>query len=498
MTREQKLILNAGSGFLYQIISIISGLILPRLIITTFGSDINGLVHSAAQMLGFITLFEMGIYSVISASLYKPLADRDYIQISKIYRSSQNFFNKIGAVFLVYVILLAVWYPFFAGEQFDFFFIFSLIFVLSISTFAQYFLGISCTIVLGADQMQYLNHLFRCLTLLISTAVSVVIMKAGGSIHFMKLASALIFVIQPVVMKIYVDRHYHIIRNIQLNEEPVKQKWDGLAQHIAFYITTSTDSIVLTLFSTLSNVSIYSVYALVLNGVTGFLESVTTSLTPYFGNMIVKNEMEVLNRKFSYLEWAVHQGVVFIYTSTAILIVPFVKIYTEGINDADYIVPVFALVLTIAYALRTLRIPYNSMVIAAGHFKQTQMGSVMEAAVNIIISIAGVCLFGLAGVAAGTVAAMLCRTGYLVWYLSKYIMCRKISFWLKNTVTDLSVCIAGSVTAGFLDSSCSDYWEWMIYAGKVSFIILFFCIFINAVFNRDKMEVFAWKILKNH
>ena len=124
MTREQKLILNTGSGFVYQLISIISGFILPRLIIGTFGSDINGLVHSVAQLLGFITLFEMGIYSVISASLYKPLADKDYVQISKIYKSSQKFFNKIGLIFAGYVMLLAVWYPFFAGKEFDFFFIF--------------------------------------------------------------------------------------------------------------------------------------------------------------------------------------------------------------------------------------------------------------------------------------------------------------------------------------------------------------------------------------
>ncbi len=494
MTREQKLILNTGSGCVYQLISIISGFILPRLIIGTFGSDINGLVHSVAQLLGFITLFEMGIYSVISASLYKPLADKDYVQISKIYKSSQKFFNKIGLIFAGYVMLLAVWYPFFAGKEFDFFFIFFLIFVLSISTFAQYFLGISCSIILGADQLQYLNNLFRSLTLLVSTIVSVVLVKAGYGIHVIKLAAAVIFLIQPVFMKIYVDRHYHIVGNIHLNEEPIKQKWDGLAQHIAFYVTTSTDTIVLTLFSTLSNVSIYSVYALVLNGVTGFLESVTTSLSPYFGNMIVKNEMEALNRKFSYLEWAVHQGVTFIYTATAILIVPFVKIYTKGINDADYIVPVFALVITIAYALRTLRIPYNSMVIAAGHFKQTQLGSVIEALVNIIISIAGVCMFGLVGVAAGTVAAMLCRTIYLVWYLSKYIISRKISFWLKNVATDLSVCIAGSVAAGFLDSSCSDYWEWVLYAAKVSLIILFFCFFLNVIFNREFVAMIKEKI----
>ena len=48
----------------------------------------------------------------------------------------------------------------------------------------------------------------------------------------MKLASAGIFVLQPLVYKYAVDHRFNIDRNIVLNEEPIKQKWNGLAQHL--------------------------------------------------------------------------------------------------------------------------------------------------------------------------------------------------------------------------------------------------------------------------
>lgn len=97
-------------------------------------------------------------------------------------------------------------------------------------------------------------------SLVLNIVISIVLMYMGMSIQIVKLASAGIFVLQPLVCKYAVDHRFNIDRNIALNGEPIKQKWNGLAQHLATVILENTDVLVLTFFSTLSSVSVYSVY----------------------------------------------------------------------------------------------------------------------------------------------------------------------------------------------------------------------------------------------
>ena len=58
------------------------------------------------------------------------------------------------------------------------------------------------------------------------------------------------------------------------------------------------------------------------------------------GNMYAKGEKENLIETFSFYEWALHTGTVFLFTCTGILIMPFIEVYTKGIEDANYIVPI--------------------------------------------------------------------------------------------------------------------------------------------------------------
>ena len=68
--RNKRLKLNTLFGFLYQIVAIICGFILPRLILRTYGSETNGLVNSIQSILNIITLMEMGVGAVVQSALY--------------------------------------------------------------------------------------------------------------------------------------------------------------------------------------------------------------------------------------------------------------------------------------------------------------------------------------------------------------------------------------------------------------------------------------------
>ena len=110
-------LVNVMSTIVLQAITLLSGFIVPKLILDQFGSDINGLVTSITQFLSYISLIEGGVGSVILANLYKPLAEGDMDKVSAVIVTANNFFKKLSYVFLGYQAVLAVVYPFFIKTE---------------------------------------------------------------------------------------------------------------------------------------------------------------------------------------------------------------------------------------------------------------------------------------------------------------------------------------------------------------------------------------------
>ena len=76
-SRTTQFIKNIVGSALLQIVTIITGFISPRLMLTAFGSEINGITSSITQFISYLTLVEAGLSNATVFALYKPLADRD-------------------------------------------------------------------------------------------------------------------------------------------------------------------------------------------------------------------------------------------------------------------------------------------------------------------------------------------------------------------------------------------------------------------------------------
>lgn len=490
MTRKKKLFLNTTISLINQIVTLVCGFILPKLFLTYYGSAVNGLVSSITQFLGFISLCECGVGAVVQSALYKPLSEKDDREISKIIISAESFFRKVAVILVFYTLILMVGYPFITLNKFDYLYTMGLIFVISLQSFMQYYFGMTYRVLLNADQKAFIQLGTHCLTVIGNTIACIFLMTKGAPVQIVKLTTSLIFMIQPLVFTLYVRRNYRINRSIVLTEEPIKQKWNGLAQHIATVVLGNTDSIVLTLFSTLENVSIYAVYSLILTGVKQIITSLTAGISAMMGNMLAKKEYLLLNETFSRFEWMIHTAVTLVFTAAGILVVPFVQVYTCNVTDTNYIVPIFALILTLAQGMYCLRLPYNIMILAAGHYKQTQFSAICEAFLNIAISVLCVFHFGLIGVAAGTLIAMLYRTGYFVWYLSKNIINRNLLCFIKHLLVDMiSVFIMWITVFGLrITLEQISYIAWLYMAIKVFTVCAVECAGINLIFYRQEMR----------
>lgn len=223
--------------------------------------------------------------------------------------------------------------------------------------------------------------------------------------------------------------------------EPIPQKWNGIAQHVAYFVLENTDILLLTVFSTLREVSVYSVYFMVISGVRRIFSSISYSIQPKLGELKARGDADALNRFFFSFERWIHVSASLAYCLLGLLLVPFVQAYTEGVTDADYSRPLFALLMSLAYGLQSIRDPYDKLILASGHFKQTQHNYIIAACLNFGISILTVRRWGLEGVAFGTLVAMMYQTVYMASYDSGKLLERSILVFFRNILLDVLIVV---------------------------------------------------------
>lgn len=473
---------NTATSLVLQIVTLASGFIMPRLLLSNYGTEVNGLVNSITQFLGIINLAEMGIGQVIHSKLYQPLATKDHDLISKIVVSGQRFYKKIAVILLFYVGVLILIYPLLIERSQNWIFTATLILSMSVSLFSQYLLGNNDRTLLSADQKSYFLNGVQTVLSFINIFITIFLMKNGCSIQFVKLVSSIVFLIKPVLGRIYINKTYAINRKIKYDNDPVPEKWSGSAQYFMAFILDGTDNIILTVFSTLQNVSIYSVYLMVISGIRMIHQSLSAGLQSYMGNLWALQNKEKIEKTFSNIEIGLHTMNVFLFGCTAILIVPFVKVYTAGIVDANYNQPIFAVLLTLAYLMTCLKTTYNIVILAAGHFRQTQLCHIVAAILNIGISIAFVYCLGLVGVAVGTLIAMTYQTIWMGVYVSKHLLPRPISHLFKRIAVDIVCLCLIFVSSMGIHLHSLTYGSWILIAIKVVVVALLDVVTVSFIF----------------
>lgn len=499
--RMQRAKINALSTLAHQLISTVCGIIIPWIMIDTYGSAAYGATTSIAQFLSYIALLEGGIGRVARGALYEPLAQGDSDSISRVYLAVKRFFSALGFVFAAYSVVLAFCYYDIADiKEFSRNYVFMLVLAISIGKFAEYMGGISNITLLNADQKQYVVVSGYIVTGILNVLSIVILTGFGCDILSVKLASSLVFILKPVLYSVYVNKKYKI--NKKVASVKLENKFTGIAQHLAYVIQNNTDVLILTVLADLKTVAVYSVYNLVVTSVKNIATSFTGGMEAVFGNMIARGEEKELKNVYNNYKFILTVLTCVLFSSTAILIVPFVKLYTSGVSDADYDAPVFGLILTVSAAINCLVWPCFNLTIAGNLLKESKFGAYGEAAINLTTSIILVFWNPLVGVAVGTLLSAVYKSVFYIVFSGKKVLHTKISGMINRfvaTVILLSVMsVAGMILIDRL--TIDNFGVWILIAvavvlTTVSVGLLFGCClypgclkeFLKIVFS-DKKE----------
>lgn len=432
---------NFVSGLAVQGMNMIYGLVFPALIIQTYGSVMNGLISSITQIIGYLAIVEMGIYNGSLVALYGPLANKHYKKVNGIMSQIRIYYRKIAIIFTACTIVFAFVYPVIIKDDIPTKIIIELILVVAgINLVTYLFLG-KYKAFLQADDKIYMVNIFRVVGISIQIFLCALCIHYVWSIVFLKVAIVIAYLIEFICLYTYCHKKYKFLDlKVEPEKDSIKQRSDIMVHQIAGLVVNNTAALILTIFGgSLTLVSVYSVYNMACIMMNNIVDTFSTSISAKMGKILALNKKDELVNLVDGFEYIYDIFIFAIYSVFLAMIMPFVRIYTEGITDANYDIVSIGVLFAVLGITRVFRSPYTVLISAAGHYRQTRIQVINECWINLSISILGTCFWGIQGVVLGSISSHLYRTVHSYVYCYKNLLRFDYKITIRRLLLNLSI-----------------------------------------------------------
>ena len=489
--RSKQAFKNVISSIALQLIIVITGIYIPQLMITTYGSEINGMVSSITQFITYLSLVEAGIGNASIVALYGPLATKNQDGINGVLAAAKKFYSKSGCIFTILLLGLAIIFPMISEKGIDPALSRWMVLVLGSSVLIDFFFLGKYRVLLTADQKGYIFYLVQSIGTILNSLTCILLMYIKADILIVKLSATIVYILRSVFIFLYAKHHYDYLNfNVKPNALALKQRWDVLIHQITGAVVNSTDVVIITVvIKKFAEVSVYTTYNLIISNIISLIESFSNSLCAGFGEVFAKNEKEIIKQSYSTYEYIYYIVIFIVCSCLGVLIIPFMKIYTYGINDANYIRPITAILFVLITIGKGIRTPSMTMILAVGHYRETKKAAIFEALINITVSLGLVNFLGINGLLIGTLCSHIYRTIDVILYNDKKIVHDTKEKSLKRIIRNI-ICMFVILSIGiYINSHIMPHtWiSWLIYAVAVGIGSLIVILGINGIMEKDEI-----------
>lgn len=482
---RKKTFRNIAYGFLGQLISIAFGLIVPRLILLSYGSEANGLMSSVGQIFAYVALLEAGVGGASLQALYRPVGGDDRESISAIMAATDRYYKKTGVLYALAVVVLAFGYPLVVSNDLGYWTVFGVILFNGLGGAINYLFQGKYYILLQAEGKNYVQTNISTAVYVGSNLIKICLCLLGAGIVALQLGYFILNLLQMAYVLIYIRRHYQWLDlSVKPDYDAISQKNSVMVHQVSALVFGNTDSIILTFFRGLKIVSVYTLISSLITHVNSILSNVAGGMLFNLGQNF-KNDREKFMRQYDAFELLHYGMMTFCLIMVYIFLNPFLALYTQGVTDISYVDPYLPTLFLLSYFLTWARVPSIYVVNnCAGHFRQTQWRSILESAINIVTSIIFVFKLGIYGVLIGTIIALLYRTNDMIIYSYKNILGKSLWQGYRRLVYNIIWIIAACYIGKRLLPTLDGYRLLVLWALVYGVIILFGTLLINYLFNR--------------
>lgn len=507
MNRTQKFAMNSLVSAINQIVVMVVGFITPGIMISTYGSEINGLVSSINQFISYITLVEAGIGGAAIFSLYKPLAENNHNGISSVLSAARKSYTQAGYFFSTGIFALAVIYAVLQqSNTLSFATIFFLTIILGVNGCSDFFLLSGHRVLLTADQKNYILSLISIIQTIARTIIICILAFLEVNVVVLYTLALLPLIFKVVVILFYTKKNYSFIdKNAKPDKSALNKRWDVIYQQILGAVQTGAPAVIATIILSLKKVSVFTVYNMIVTGVNGVLSIFISGLPAGFGEVIAKKDMNVLKKSVCEFEVAYYYILSIIYGLTFVLILPFISLYTKNFVDVNYYEPIFGFTIVLNGLLYNIKTPQSMLIISSGMYKETRYRVTIQAILIIVCGVALGIPFGLAGIMMGSCISNLYRTIDLLFFVPKNITKLNASASMFRMIRVLITILLIVIPSYIINVDLTIYLHWIVYAiiyGVYSIVIATVMVLLfdhkefSALFNRLKGIFFKKKVLR--
>ena len=497
MSRSTAFLTNSVSSAALYVITFVAGFIIPRIMLTAYGSEINGLVTSISQFVGYFNLVEAGLATCAVYALYGPLSAQDMKRVSAIVSASRRLYNTSGYVFVSLVVALAAIYPFFIrsaslsrGE------VGILVLAVGCTGAMEFFTMSKYRVLLTADQRIYVLSLGSICAIVLNTAIVAVLAKFGVSIVIVRIVALSAVFIRSIILWLYVRQKYS---NVDYYAAPdtyaLKNRWDALFLQILGSVHSGAPVIIATVFTSLVAVSVYSIYNAVLGGIAGLLSVAITGLFASFGDVIVRKEKHVLQEAYQEFELIYYMLITWVYACSFILIMPFIRLYTRNITDVNYDVPLIGVLFVANGLMYNIKTPQGMLVISAGLFKETRLQTAIQGLIAVFGGILFVQFWGVAGILVGSILSNVYRDVDLLFFVPRNITGLEVRKTLYRMCRIFICFVVAIIPFQFVTVRIDSYMAWVKYAVATGAYVSIVVLLGNVVADRATLVNAAKRLL---
>lgn len=476
------------------LIILILGLVVPRIVVISYGSEVNGLLSSTLQLLHYLAIFEAGLASIMRSSLYGEFASGNKKNISGIYTAGTKYYRRVSLYYLLGLITSSVVFAYAIRSEIPRMTVFLVVMLSGLSSVVSFSFLSSIKNVIEADGNYYFIAILDLVSRVLNYAITIVAALIGLDIVVIKALALVSTFIHIAIFRIYFKYRYGWIDKKEAPQfDRFKQRKFYVVHQLASLLFSATDVMLLTFFKSLTLVSIYTVYNSVMSAIQTMMNSISSSLVFALGQAFNEDKKKYYMLHDTFKCFYIQTNFILV-TICYYVFIPFVNIYMKS-ADVNYADNYVALLFCLISLLNCSRMVDNNLASIAFKMKETMHHVIIESVLNLAVSLALIWKIHIYGVLAGTCVAVLYRIIVASHYSEKYILNRPVINGYKHAIVNW--CIFG--TLYFIRQKISivadSYFDLIIIAVIVGVVVALSYIVINGIIFKQEYKYFISTVL---
>lgn len=441
MSNYKNSLRNLGWGLLGNVLTTFIAILIPRLFIVNYGSEVNGLLSSIRQIYVYLALLEAGVGDASVVALYGPIGRKDHAAANEILAATHYYYRKIGIIYTICIVALSFVYPLFLDTTVPYEVCCLVILLQGSGSVISYLFQGKYNMLLRVDNRNYVTTNLGTVTTILTDICRIGLLMMGKSIIAVQSTYLAFNFIKMVYIWLYVKHNYNWIDlGVKPNFAAVSQRKAVFVHQISSLVFGHTDILILTFVCGLKTVSVYSMYATIYGMVTNIHTIISNSVHSVLGQAYNTDRKKYLELQDAYETY--FMAIVFgLYAIASVFILPFIALYTKG-ADINYVDWKIAALFSLYHILSYSRTPSHNPIGFAGKFKETQWRAWLETIINLVVSFVCVFRYGIYGVLMGTIAALIYRGNDIIIYANKIVLNRSPWPTYRRCLINFAVFIA--------------------------------------------------------